>query len=117
VPPGEGESVLATWTELLDAGRLQDDEPYLAGTARSVVARVSAGTAALHGLTDGGGVVVSTDAGAVTAPVLVTDMPDGVVWLPTNAVGSPVRRALRTGQGGTVRLAPWTADIAPGGPR
>jgi NADH-quinone oxidoreductase subunit G len=117
VPPGEGESVLATWTELLDAGRLQDDEPYLAGTARSVVARVSAGTAARHGLTDGGGVVVSTDAGAVTAPVLVTDMPDGVVWLPTNAVGSPVRRALRTGQGGTVRLAPWTADIATGGPR
>jgi NADH-quinone oxidoreductase subunit G len=47
----------------------------------------------------------------------VTDMPDGVVWLPTNAVGSPVRRALRTGQGGTVRLAPWTADIATGGPR
>jgi NADH-quinone oxidoreductase subunit G len=117
VPPGEGESVLATWTELLDAGRLQDDEPYLAGTARSVVARVSAGTAARHGLTDGGGVVVSTDAGAVTAPVLVTDMPDGVVWLPTNAVGSPVRRALRTGHGGTVRLAPWTADIATGGPR
>jgi NADH-quinone oxidoreductase subunit G len=117
VPPGEGESVLATWTELLDAGRLQDDEPYLAGTARSVVARVSAGTAARHGLTDGGGVVVSTDAGELTAPVLVTDMPDGVVWLPTNAVGSPVRRALRTGQGGTVRLAPWTADIATGGPR
>jgi NADH-quinone oxidoreductase subunit G len=117
VRPGEGESVLATWTELLDAGRLQDDEPYLAGTARSVVARVSAGTAARHGLTDGGGVVVSTDAGELTAPVLVTDMPDGVVWLPTNAVGSPVRRALRTGQGGTVRLAPWTADIATGGPR
>jgi NADH-quinone oxidoreductase subunit G len=117
VPPGEGESVLATWTELLDAGRLQDDEPYLAGTARSVVARVSAGTAARHGLTDGGGVVVSTEAGAVTAPVLVTDMPDGVVWLPTNALGSPVRRALRTGQGGTVRLAPATAGVVAGGSR
>jgi NADH-quinone oxidoreductase subunit G len=117
VPPGEGEAVLATWTELLDAGRLQDDEPYLAGTARSVVARVSAGTAARHGLTDGGGVVVSTDAGELTAPLLVTDMPDGVIWLPTNAVGSPVRQALRTGPGGTVRLAPGTTDIAAGGSR
>jgi NADH-quinone oxidoreductase subunit G len=117
VPPGEGQAVLATWTELLDAGRLQDDEPYLAGTARSVLARVSAGTAAQHGLTDGGGVVVSTDAGELTAPVLVTDMPDGVVWLPTNAVGSPVRRALRAGHGGTVRLAPGTAEIATGGSR
>jgi NADH-quinone oxidoreductase subunit G len=117
VPPRDGEAVLATWTELLDAGRLQDDEPYLAGTARSVVARVSAGTAARHGLTDGGGVVVSTDSGELTAPVLVTEMPDGVVWLPTNAVGSPVRQALRTGHGGTVRLAPGTAEVATGGSR
>jgi NADH-quinone oxidoreductase subunit G len=47
----------------------------------------------------------------------VTEMPDGVVWLPTNAVGSPVRQALRAGHGGTVRLAPGTAEVATGGSR
>ena len=31
---------------LLDAGRLQDGEPHLAGTARPPVARLSAATAA-----------------------------------------------------------------------
>ena len=32
--PAAGEAVLATWSQLLDAGRLQDGEPFLAGTAR-----------------------------------------------------------------------------------
>jgi NADH-quinone oxidoreductase subunit G len=89
---------------LLDAGRLQDDEPYLAGTARSAVARMSAGTAATHGLTDGRPVTVSTDRGEVTAPVLVTQMPDGVVWLPTNSADVAVRRHLAAGNGSRVRL-------------
>ena len=103
-PPADGEVVLATWPMLLDAGRLQDDEPYLAGTARSAVARMSAGTAATHGLTDGRPVTVSTDRGEVTAPVLVTQMPDGVVWLPTNSADVAVRRHLAAGNGSRVRL-------------
>jgi len=107
----DGEAVLATWAELLDAGRLQDGEPYLAGTARPVRARVSAATAQQHGLSEGGAAVVSTDAGELTAPVLVTEMPDGVVWLPTNAVGTPVRRVLRAGHGSTVRLAAAPAEV------
>ncbi len=44
--PVPGEAVLATWHHLLDQGRLQDDEPYLAGTARAAVARLSPATAA-----------------------------------------------------------------------
>jgi len=103
-PAADGEAVLATWPMLLDAGRLQDDEPYLAGTARSAVARMSAGTAAAHGLTDGRPVVVSTDHGEITAPVLVTEMPDGVVWLPTNSADVAVRRQLAAGNGSHVRL-------------
>jgi NADH-quinone oxidoreductase subunit G len=107
----DGEVVLATWPELLDAGRLQDDEPFLAGTARSPVARVSAATAVGLGVTDGDPVTVSTGRGAVTAPVLVTAMPDGVVWLPTNAPGLPVRRALGAAPGSVVRLAAATAAV------
>ncbi len=44
VPPGQ--ALLATWRQLLDSGRMQDGEPSLAGTARPVVARMSAATAA-----------------------------------------------------------------------
>ena len=56
------------------------------------------------GVADGDRVTVATDAGEVTAPVVVTEMPDGVVWLPTNATGAPVRSALRAGHGAVVRL-------------
>jgi NADH-quinone oxidoreductase subunit G len=115
--PGAGEAVLATWSQLLDAGRLQDGEPFLAGTARSAVARVSAATAEALGVVDGAPVTVATDRGAVTAPVLVTEMPDGVVWLPTNAPGVPVRRALAAGPGSVVRLSAGSADVEPGGAR
>ena len=51
--PGPGEAVLAGWRMLLDAGRLQDGEPYLAGTARTPVVRLSAATAAEIGAADG----------------------------------------------------------------
>ncbi len=43
--PGPGTALLATWHNLLDAGRLQDGEPNLAGTARAAVALMSAATA------------------------------------------------------------------------
>ncbi|SFJ78756.1 NADH-quinone oxidoreductase subunit G [Cellulomonas sp. KH9] len=102
VPPGH--AVLATWHQLLDAGRLQDGEPYLAGTAKRSVARMSAATAAAAGLADGDEVAVSTDRGTVTAPVQVTDMADHVVWLPTNPRGGAVRDLLGAVGGTVVRL-------------
>jgi NADH-quinone oxidoreductase subunit G len=104
VPPGH--AVLASWHQLLDAGRLQDGEPYLAGTAKRPVARLSAATAAAAGVVDGARVVVSTDAGSITLPAVVTAMADHVVWLPTASAGSQVRDALRALPGDLVRLAP-----------
>ena len=95
---------LATWHQLIDAGRLQDGEPYLAGTARPTVARVSPATADAAGLADGDKVTVATAAGAVTVPLLVTAMADGVVWLPTNSPGAAVRADLGAGHGSTVTL-------------
>jgi NADH-quinone oxidoreductase subunit G len=109
----DGEVVLATWPQLLDAGRLQDDEPFLAGTARTAVARVSAATAAGIGVADGDAVTVSTDRGAVTVPVLVSDIPDAVVWLPTNAPGAPVRAELAAVPGSVVRLAAASTAVDP----
>jgi NADH-quinone oxidoreductase subunit G len=97
--------VLATWHLLLDAGRLQDEEPFLAATAKRPVVRLSPTTAGEIGAEDGGDVTVSTDAGSITLPLAVTgDLPDRVVWLPTNSAGSTVRATLRADAGAVVRL-------------
>ncbi|HEV2892036.1 MAG TPA: NADH-quinone oxidoreductase subunit G [Frankiaceae bacterium] len=101
----EGQAVLATWPWLLDEGRMQDGEPHLAGTARKAAAYVSAATAKEAGLTDGGAVTVSTDRGSVTLPVVVTEMADRVVFLPSSSPGSHVRRDLAPGSGAVVTLA------------
>jgi NADH-quinone oxidoreductase subunit G len=102
---GSGEAVLATWHLLLDAGRLQDEEPFLAGTAKRPVVRLSPATAGDIGAEDGDDVTVSTDAGSITLPLAVTqDIPDRVVWLPTNSAGSAVRASLRADAGAVVRL-------------
>jgi len=97
-------TVLATWHNLLDAGRMQDGEPNLAGTAHAAVAKMSAATAAEAGVGDGGKVAVATERGAITVPVEVADMPDRVVWLPTNSAGCAVRAQLGAGHGSLVTL-------------
>ncbi len=102
--PEAGQAVLATWHQLLDTGRMSDGEPFLAGTARPVVARMSAATAAEAGTADGGKVTVTTDEGTVTAEVRVTAMPDRVVWLPAHSRGCEVRRQLGAGHGTLVTL-------------
>jgi NADH-quinone oxidoreductase subunit G len=104
VPPEEDTVRLATWHQLLDAGRMQDGEPYLAGTARAVLARVSPATAAAAGVSDGDKITVAAAAGSVTIPVEVTPMADGVVWLPANSPGSAVRADLGAGHGSRVTL-------------
>jgi NADH-quinone oxidoreductase subunit G len=64
-----------------------DGEPYLAGTARSTVARMSAATAAAAGVADGDKVTVASQTFSVTVPVEVTPMADQVVWVPGFAAG------------------------------
>ncbi len=99
-----GEAILATWHELLDAGSLQDGEPFLAKTARPALARMSAATAEGAGVGEGDQVQISTKAGAITLPVAITAMPDHVVWVPTNSAGSPVRATLDVDAGAAVAL-------------
>jgi NADH-quinone oxidoreductase subunit G len=98
------ELILATWHQLIDSGRMQDGEPYLAATMRDTVARVSAATAAAAGVADGDKVTVATTTGSVTVPVEIAAMADGVVWLPTNSPGCAVRADLGAGHGGKVTL-------------
>jgi NADH-quinone oxidoreductase subunit G len=102
--PGPGQAFLATWHNLLDAGRMQDGEPNLAGTARAAVAKMSAATAAEAGVGDGGKVTVATERGTITVPAEIADMPDRVVWLPTNSAGCAVRDSLGAGHGSLVTV-------------
>jgi NADH-quinone oxidoreductase subunit G len=98
---GAGQAILSTWRQLIDNGSLQDGEPHLKGTQRMPVARLSAKTAEGLGTT----VKVSTERGAITLPVEVADLPDGVVWLPGNSDGSAVFKTLGAGHGAVVNLA------------
>jgi NADH-quinone oxidoreductase subunit G len=103
-PPHSGQAVLATWHHLLDSGRMQDGEPFLAGTAPKARAMLSTRTAAAFGFAEGETVRVSSDFGVMRIPVTVRDMADDVIWLPTNSPGSTVRSTLGVDAGTAVSL-------------
>ncbi|WP_296665704.1 NADH-quinone oxidoreductase subunit G [Demequina sp.] len=98
----KGTAVLATWHQLVDEGALQEGEPYLAGTGRVAVARLSRATADALGVA--GEATISTAAGSIDLPVVITDMADGVVWVPVKSPGSWVARDLRVTAGATVSV-------------
>lgn len=66
--------------------------------------RLSADTAAEIGAAEGDPVTVSTSRGAITLPLVITDMPERVVWLPLNSPGSAVHRQLGVTAGEVVRI-------------
>jgi NADH-quinone oxidoreductase subunit G len=101
---GQGQAVLSTWRHLIDDGRLQDGERYLKATGPVAVARLSARTAESVGVADGAEVTLSTERGRVTFPTVVTDMPDGVVWVPQNSTGVALNRDLGALAGDVVRI-------------
>ena len=101
--PGAGEAVLATWHQLLDDGRLQESEPYLAGTRRPTAALLGETTAKEIGA--GGTVTVSTDRGSITVPYAIADLPDRVVWLPALSDGCHVHEQLGVTSGAVVRIS------------
>ncbi|MDQ1705417.1 MAG: NADH-quinone oxidoreductase subunit [Frankiaceae bacterium] len=107
--PAAGQAVLSTWHLLLDDGRLQDDEPHLAGTRKPAIALLSETTAKEVGVAAGDLLTVGTDRGSITLPVQVVDLPDRVVWLPTKSEGSHVHNSLGVTSGAVVRLSAGAA--------
>jgi NADH-quinone oxidoreductase subunit G len=100
--------VLTTWHELLDGGRMMDGDPNLAGTAKPARAILGAVTAAEVGIGPGDSVAIGTDAGVLVLPVEIADVPDRVVWVPTNPAGPGargVRPTLRATTGAVVTLS------------
>jgi len=102
---GDGEAILATWHHLLDLGSLTDGDEYLGGTARIPAVRIGKDLANRMGISDGDAVTVGTERGAITLPAEITDMVDGVVWLPTNSPGSTVNRTLAATSGDVVTVS------------
>ena len=102
--PTAGQAILAGWHMLLDNGRLQDGEAHLARTARPPVVLLSASTAAEIGAAQGDPVSVSTEAGAITLPLAISDLPDRVAWLPLNSGTSAVNEHLRVTSGAVVTI-------------
>jgi NADH-quinone oxidoreductase subunit G len=106
---GEVALALATWKQLVDLGSMQDGEVHLRATARTPVARVSRATyesafGMLEARTAGEQLVTITgDRGTVTLPVVVADLPDGVVWVPARSFGRGVLADLAS-PGSTVTL-------------
>src|SRR5882757_8186065 len=103
--PSNGEAVLATWPELLDAGLMSDGDEHLAGTAKPARALLSSATADAVGVAAGELISVSTAHGTITVPVVIAEVPDRVVWLPTNARGCAVRATLGAVAGDVVSLS------------
>ncbi|WP_314412674.1 NADH-quinone oxidoreductase subunit G [Streptomyces sp. DSM 40484] len=106
--PAAGEAVLAGHRLLLDQGRLQEGDEALAGTRHAAHARVSPATAAEAGVKDGDTLAVSGPSGAVELPLLITQMPDRVVWLPLNSAGGGVASDTGASPGALVRIGPAT---------
>jgi len=103
---GSGNVVtLATWHELIDAGRGQDGDDNLAGTAKPVRALLSKQTAADLGISDGQQVTVSSAHGSLSVPAAIAEAPDGVVWLPTNHRDASVRATLGAAHGDSVTVS------------
>ncbi len=101
------EAFLATWHWLLDDGRLQDGEPHLAGTRKLPRLHLSEATAAAIGAGPGDLVRVGSgddEGGSIVLPLVVADLPDGVVWLPTHSPGSHVREELGAAHGDVVKV-------------
>lgn len=98
-------ALLATHKPMLDAGRLQDGEAFLAATALRPVARLGTDLAARLGVTGGQVVEVSTDTGAIRLPAVIGGVADGAVWLPECSAGSTVRQSLGARHGSPVRVS------------
>lgn len=110
--PEAGEAVLASWRLLLDIGRLQEGEPYLAGTAHEAQVLLSEATANEIGAAEGESVTVRSLSesirGAITLPLRITEMPDRVVWVPMRSTGSELHQQLGPALGQVVRI-----EVAP----
>ena len=107
---GKGQVVVASHKPMIDAGRLQDGAPWLAGSARRPVLLASAATLAAAGITPGADATLETERGTITLPAAIADLPDSVAWVPECSTGSVIHENL--GGVGTVATLRATQEVA-----
>ena len=107
---GKGEVVVASHKPMIDAGRLQDGAPWLAGSARRPVLLASAATLAAAGIAPGADATLETERGSVTLPAAIADLPDSIAWVPECSTGSVIHENL--GGAGTVATLRATQEVA-----
>ena len=108
--PEPGRVLVASHKPMIDAGRLQDGAPWLAGSARRPVLLASAATLARAGIAPGADATLETERGSITLPAAIGDLPDGVAWVPECSVGSVLHE--RLGGVGTVATLRATQEVA-----
>ncbi len=96
--------VLDTWRLMIDDGRGQDGQLEFKATARPAVLRASEATLKAFDVEPGGLATLSTEAGSISFPTEVAELPDGVVWAPANS-GASLRTALGAGYADHVTLS------------
>jgi NADH-quinone oxidoreductase subunit G len=102
VSHGTGSAVVSSWRALIDAGTMQEGEPYLAATARLVAATLPATTLAALGMPQT--VTVAGPAGSIVLPAVAGDVADGVVHLPMRSVGCSIHEDLGVRPGELVTI-------------
>ena len=100
----KGQVVLDTWRLMIDDSRSSDGQPEYKSTARRPVLRASAKTLAAAGAAPGDKVSLSTTSGNLVLTSEAADLPDGVVWAPSNSGGLSLRGHLGVGYGDSVAL-------------
>ncbi|MBD3689329.1 NADH-quinone oxidoreductase subunit G [Nanchangia anserum] len=106
--PQADEVVLACHKPMLDDGLTQAGADDLAASARKPVARMSARTIELLGLSEGSDCTIQTTQGSVTLPLVAADMADRVVWVPECSIDSHVHADLGVSAGAFVRVLATT---------
>ena len=106
VTPPDKQVVITCHKTQIDEGLLQVGATDMQAAGRASFARISPETAQEFGITDGGAISLITDRGQIQLPVVLTKMPQRVVWVPECSAGSHVYESLGVTSGALVQLEP-----------
>ena len=106
VTPPDKQVVITCHKTQIDEGLLQVGATDMQAAGRASFARISPETAQEFGITDGGAISLITDGGQIQVPVVLTKMPQRVVWVPECSAGSHVYESLGVTSGALVQLEP-----------
>lgn len=106
VTPPSKHVVLTCHKTQIDEGLLQVGATDMQAAGRASFARISPETAQEFGISAGSAIKLKTDSGQIQLPVVLTKMPQRVVWVPECSARSHVHESLGVTSGALVQLEP-----------